>query len=196
VPVERALYILGARTARELRDEREQHGTWSQYDDAALNQVDGLLPSPGASVSRTRATLRPAVHRYAGIHSGRKARSAADRLDDTPWRSSAADTTALATATAAYRSGAVTVTMLMILSARCALMMLADLHHAASSAAAEVHEWAKAQGIEVKDRGRVPAELVVKFKAATEKQGPARSRRRGYVLHAHAELRACCTAAT
>jgi hypothetical protein len=33
----------------------------------------------------------------------------------------------------------------------------------------EVREWAKAQGIEVKDRGRVPAELVVKFKAATEK---------------------------
>lgn len=32
----------------------------------------------------------------------------------------------------------------------------------------EVREWAKAQGIEVKDRGRVPAELVVKFKAATE----------------------------
>ena len=30
----------------------------------------------------------------------------------------------------------------------------------------EVREWAKAQGIEVKDRGRVPAELVVKFKAA------------------------------
>ena len=28
---------------------------------------------------------------------------------------------------------------------------------------------AKAQGIDVKDRGRVPAELVVKFKAATEK---------------------------
>jgi hypothetical protein len=27
--------------------------------------------------------------------------------------------------------------------------------------------WAKAQGIDVKDRGRVPAELVVKFKAAT-----------------------------
>ena len=27
--------------------------------------------------------------------------------------------------------------------------------------------WAKAQGIEVKDRGRVPAELVVEFKAAT-----------------------------
>jgi len=34
----------------------------------------------------------------------------------------------------------------------------------------EVREWAKAQGIEVKDRGRVPAELVVKFKAATGKQ--------------------------
>ena len=31
----------------------------------------------------------------------------------------------------------------------------------------EVREWAKAQGIEVKDRGRVPGELVVKFKAAT-----------------------------
>ena len=33
--------------------------------------------------------------------------------------------------------------------------------------ATEVREWAKAQGIEVKDRGRVPAELVVKFKTAT-----------------------------
>lgn len=31
----------------------------------------------------------------------------------------------------------------------------------------EVREWAKTQGIEVKDRGRVPAELVVKFRAAT-----------------------------
>lgn len=31
----------------------------------------------------------------------------------------------------------------------------------------EVREWAKAQGIDVKNRGRVPAELVVKFKAAT-----------------------------
>jgi hypothetical protein len=31
----------------------------------------------------------------------------------------------------------------------------------------EVREWAKAQGIAVKDRGRVPAELVVKFKAVT-----------------------------
>ena len=30
----------------------------------------------------------------------------------------------------------------------------------------EIREWAKAQGMEVKDRGRVPAELVVKFKAA------------------------------
>jgi predicted AAA+ superfamily ATPase len=29
----------------------------------------------------------------------------------------------------------------------------------------EVREWAKAQGIEVKDRGRVPAALVVKFKS-------------------------------
>ena len=31
----------------------------------------------------------------------------------------------------------------------------------------EVREWARAQGIEVKDRGRVPAELVARFKAAT-----------------------------
>jgi hypothetical protein len=34
---------------------------------------------------------------------------------------------------------------------------------------AEVREWAKDQGIEVKDRGRVPAELIVRFRAATEK---------------------------
>jgi hypothetical protein len=33
----------------------------------------------------------------------------------------------------------------------------------------EVREWAKAQGIEVKDRGRIPAELVVKFRSATGK---------------------------
>ena len=33
----------------------------------------------------------------------------------------------------------------------------------------EIREWAKAQGIDVKDRGRVPAELVVKFQAATGK---------------------------
>jgi hypothetical protein len=31
----------------------------------------------------------------------------------------------------------------------------------------KVREWAKAQGIEVKDRGRVPAELVARFRAAT-----------------------------
>jgi hypothetical protein len=30
-----------------------------------------------------------------------------------------------------------------------------------------VREWAKSQGIEVKDRGRVPTELVINFKAAT-----------------------------
>jgi hypothetical protein len=30
-----------------------------------------------------------------------------------------------------------------------------------------VREWAKSQGIEVKDRGRVPAELIARFKAAT-----------------------------
>lgn len=31
----------------------------------------------------------------------------------------------------------------------------------------EVREWAKAQGIEVKERGRVPADLVARFRAAT-----------------------------
>ena len=31
-----------------------------------------------------------------------------------------------------------------------------------------VREWARSQGIEVKDRGRVPAELVVKFQAARQ----------------------------
>lgn len=33
--------------------------------------------------------------------------------------------------------------------------------------AVEVREWAKTQGIDVKDRGRVSAELAAKFKAAT-----------------------------
>ncbi len=33
----------------------------------------------------------------------------------------------------------------------------------------EVRDWAKSHGIEVKDRGRIPAELIVKFKAATVK---------------------------
>ncbi len=31
----------------------------------------------------------------------------------------------------------------------------------------EVREWARAQGIEVKDRGRVPAGVVTRFRAAT-----------------------------
>ncbi len=31
-----------------------------------------------------------------------------------------------------------------------------------------VREWAKDQGYEVKERGRIPAELVVKFQAATD----------------------------
>jgi Lsr2 len=35
----------------------------------------------------------------------------------------------------------------------------------------EVREWARAQAIEVKDRGRVPADLVVKFKAAVSQGG-------------------------
>jgi hypothetical protein len=33
----------------------------------------------------------------------------------------------------------------------------------------QVREWARAQGIEVKDRGRIPAEVVERFKAATGK---------------------------
>ena len=33
----------------------------------------------------------------------------------------------------------------------------------------EVREWAKAQGIEVKERGRVPADVVARFRAATGK---------------------------
>jgi len=33
----------------------------------------------------------------------------------------------------------------------------------------EVREWAKAQGIEVKGRGRIPAEVVTRFKAATRR---------------------------
>jgi hypothetical protein len=32
----------------------------------------------------------------------------------------------------------------------------------------EVRDWAKSQGLEVKERGRIPAELVVKFQAATD----------------------------
>jgi hypothetical protein len=35
--------------------------------------------------------------------------------------------------------------------------------------AVEVRDWAKAQCIEVKDRGRVPADLAARFKAATGK---------------------------
>jgi len=33
----------------------------------------------------------------------------------------------------------------------------------------QVREWARAQGIEVKDRGRIPAAVVARFKAATGK---------------------------
>jgi hypothetical protein len=33
----------------------------------------------------------------------------------------------------------------------------------------EIRDWAKAQGIEVKDRGRVPADVIAKYKAATGK---------------------------
>ena len=49
----------------------------------------------------------------------------------------------------------------------------------------EVREWAKAQGIEVKDRAPVPAELVVKFKAATGQQDAqhARSSAQWHLTH-------------
>jgi hypothetical protein len=40
VSVERALYIVGVRTARELGEKWKQHGTWSEYYRAALSQVD------------------------------------------------------------------------------------------------------------------------------------------------------------
>jgi hypothetical protein len=40
VSVERALYVVGVRTARELGEKWEQHGTWSEYYRAALSQVD------------------------------------------------------------------------------------------------------------------------------------------------------------
>jgi len=33
----------------------------------------------------------------------------------------------------------------------------------------EVRNWAKANGLEIKDRGRVPADVVTKFRAATGK---------------------------
>jgi len=56
--------------------------------------------------------------------------------DTTTWYLSASDTTARATATAAYRPRARTVTTLMIWSAVYALTMLADLRHAARLAAA------------------------------------------------------------
>lgn len=35
-------------------------------------------------------------------------------------------------------------------------------------ASSEVRDWAKGHGYEVKERGRIPAELVVKFRAATD----------------------------
>ena len=53
----------------------------------------------------------------------------------------------------------------------------------------EVREWAKAQGIEVKDRGRVPAELVVKFKEDRCKVGWERTpTRQGDGAHSHADV--------
>jgi hypothetical protein len=39
---------------------------------------------------------------------------------------------------------------------------------AGATSSSDIREWAKAQGIEVRNRGRVPAELIVKFQAASE----------------------------
>jgi hypothetical protein len=40
---------------------------------------------------------------------------------------------------------------------------------AAGISTSEVRDWAKAEGIEVKDRGRVPADIVARYHAATGK---------------------------
>lgn len=37
----------------------------------------------------------------------------------------------------------------------------------------EVREWAKTQGLEVKDRGRIPAELIVQFQSAQDQKAEA-----------------------
>jgi hypothetical protein len=52
----------------------------------------------------------------------------------------------------------------------------------------EVREWAKAQGIEVKDRGRVPAELAARFKEATAKYGHGQAAGRAEVWRPTATL--------
>jgi len=43
----------------------------------------------------------------------------------------------------------------------------ARTHRAAAIDTAKVREWAKGQGIEVKDRGRIPADIVEQYKTAT-----------------------------
>jgi hypothetical protein len=42
VMVERALYVVGARTAAELGEKWERSGTWSDYFRAAVGQADGM----------------------------------------------------------------------------------------------------------------------------------------------------------
>jgi hypothetical protein len=39
----------------------------------------------------------------------------------------------------------------------------------AASDPTEIRQWARAQGIDIKDRGRVPANVIAKFKATTGK---------------------------
>ena len=84
----------------------------------------GSAGSAAASPSRQRSMRRPAT---AGI--------ATYWMGEGAWSLSASDTTARATARAACRPGAVTVTTLMIVPAKCTLMMLADRRDAAWSAA-------------------------------------------------------------
>lgn len=43
VSVERALYVLGVRTAKQLGKKWERDGTWSEYYRAAIGRVDGLM---------------------------------------------------------------------------------------------------------------------------------------------------------
>ena len=88
-----------------------------------------------AGAYATKANRRLVASCQAAGSARRRARSCAEWLADRPWRFSGSETTARATATAACRPGAVTVTTVMILPGRCALTMLAGRRHAAWPAA-------------------------------------------------------------
>ena len=63
VLVERALYVLGVRTAKELSKKWERNGTWSEYYRAAIGQVDGLLKPPDASDRLAQSAVSESVYR-------------------------------------------------------------------------------------------------------------------------------------